>query len=317
MLRTNNTITINMVADTDTSSDHTITFGIRPFNDKPESGTKQAIDRAKDRLQTETQVFLDVVQKIEGILEELPLDKWNGSKEDTRNILRSICGDLTDEDRPASSRTLGRTIIEALSDNIDPDALNDDETWRENIKQQRLVITVVSGITNFLSFFATNDFKPKISTHQNKHTAQMFHLRKSLNHRLVETETVEFIFEEWRTSQPQNDTFVAVLTEKTWTNLIQQSAEGNPAILTPMPNTMARKLRNTETRDVLTLDGNLRILPGLIFKVVEETEIEDDEDEPNIQKLLNSGHVIFMTRLTDKGDEIHAGTTLKDITDPN
>ena len=317
MLRANNTITINMVADTDTSSDHTITFGIRPFNDKPESGTQEAINRAKDRLQTETQVFLDAVQKIEGILTELRLNQWSGSKEDARNILRSICGDLTDEDRPASSRTLGRTIIEALSDNIDPDALNDDETWRENIQQQRLVITVVSGITNFRSFFATNDFKPKISSHQNKHTAQMFCLRKALTQRLVETETVELIFEERRTSQPQNDTFVAVLTEKIWTNLIQQSPEGNPAILTPMPNTMARKLRNTEARDVLTIDGNLKILPGLIFKAVEETEVEDDEDEPNIQKLLNSGHAIFMPRLTDKGEEIHAGTTLKDITDPN
>ncbi len=134
---------------------------------------------------------MDVVQKIEGILTELRLDQWSGSKEDARNILRSICGDLTDEDRPASSRTLGRTIIEALSDNIDPDALNDDETWKENIQQQRLVITVVSGITNFRSFFATNDFKPKISSHQNKHTAQMFYLRKTLTQRLVETETVE------------------------------------------------------------------------------------------------------------------------------
>ena len=102
ILRTNNTINLNMVADTDTSSDHTITFGLRPFNDKPESGTKQAIDRAKDRLQTENQVFLDAVQKIEGILQELRLEKWHGSKEDTRNILRSICGDLTDEDRPGS-----------------------------------------------------------------------------------------------------------------------------------------------------------------------------------------------------------------------
>ena len=45
--------------------------------------------------------------------------------------------------------------------------------------------------------------------------------------------------------------------------------------------------------------------------------MEDDEDEPNIQKLLISGHVIFMPRLTDKGDEVHTGTTLKDITDPN
>ena len=84
-----------------------------------------------------------------------------------------------------------------------------------------------------------------------------------------------------------------------------------------MPNTMARKLRNTEARDVLTIDGNLKILPGLIFKAVEETEVEDDEDEPNIQKLLNSGHAIFMPRLTDKGEEIHVGTALKDITDPN
>jgi len=145
----------------------------------------------------------------------------------------------------------------------------------------------------------------------------MFCLRKALTQRLVETETVELIFEERRTSQPQNDTFVAVLTEKIWTNLIQQSPEGNPAILTPMPNTMARKLRNTEARDVLTIDGNLKILPGLIFKAVEETEVEDDEDEPNIQKLLNSGHAIFMPRLTDKGEEIHVGTALKDITDPN
>ena len=145
----------------------------------------------------------------------------------------------------------------------------------------------------------------------------MFHLRKALTQRLVETETVELIFEERRTAQPQNDTFVAILTEKIWTNLIQQSAEGNPDILTSMPNTMARKLRNTETRDVLTLDGSLKILPGLIFKAVEETEVEDDEDEPNIQKLLISGHAIFMPRLTDKGDEVHAGTTLKDITDPN
>jgi hypothetical protein len=80
---------------------------------------------------------------------------------------------------------------------------------------------------------------------------------------------------------------------------------------------MVRKLHNTETRDVLTLDGSLKILSEFIFKTVEETEVEDDEDEPNIQKLLNSGHTIFMPRLTDKGDEIHAGTTLKDITDPN
>ena len=86
----NSTINLNMVADTDTSSDHTITFGLRPFNDKPETGTKQAIDRAKDRLQTEQQLFADTVQKIEGVLQELRMDRWDGSTEDTRNILRSI-----------------------------------------------------------------------------------------------------------------------------------------------------------------------------------------------------------------------------------
>ena len=315
-LRTNSTISLNMVADTDTSSDHTITFGLRPFNDKPETGTKQAIDRAKDRLQTEQQIVVDTIQKIDGILQELRSDRWGGSTKDASNIIRSLCGDLIDDDRPASSQTLGTTILDTLGDNEDPATLDNDETWRENIPQQRLVITVVTGITNFHAFFAMNEFKQRISTHQNKHTAQMFHLRKALQKRQVETETVEFIFEERRTSQPQNDTFIAVFTEQLWTRLIQPSAEGIPAILTPIPNTMARKLRSTDIKDVLTLDGSLKSLPGLTLKAVEEIEMEDDEDEPTILSLLSSGHPIFMPQCTDGGEEIHAGTALKDITDP-
>jgi hypothetical protein len=67
VLRSNGTINLNMVSDTDTSPDHTITFGLRPFNDKPETGTRQAIDRSKDHLQMEQQIFMETVQKIESI----------------------------------------------------------------------------------------------------------------------------------------------------------------------------------------------------------------------------------------------------------
>jgi hypothetical protein len=223
VLRSNNTINLNMVSDMDTSPDHIIAFGIRPFNDKPETGTRQAIDRSKDHIQMERQMVTETMQKVDGLLTKLHTNNLEGNTEDARNAIRSICGDLMDEDRTASSQTLGTAILDTLGDNEDPKTLDNDETWRGNIPQQRLVITVVSGITNFLSFFATNDFKPKISSHQNKHTSQMFCLRKALTQRLVGTETVELIFEERRTSQPQNDTFVAVLTEKIWTNLIQQS----------------------------------------------------------------------------------------------
>jgi len=143
VLRSNGTINLNMVSDTDTSPDHTITFGLRPFNDKPETGTRQAIDRSKDHLQMEQQIFMETVQKIESIRYKLRMDNWDGSTEDARNAIRSICGDLMNEDRPASSQTLGRAIMDILGDKVNPSALDDDENWKDNIPQQRLVITVV------------------------------------------------------------------------------------------------------------------------------------------------------------------------------
>jgi hypothetical protein len=85
----------------------------------------------------------------------------------------------------------------------------------------------------------------------------------------------------------------------------------------PLPNTMVRKLRSNETRDVMSLDGSLKTLTDLTFKSVEETELEDDEDESSILNLLSSGHVIFMSQLTTGGAEIHVGTSLKDIPDPS
>ena len=317
VLRSNGTINLNMVSDTDTSPDHTITFGLRPFNDKPETGTRQAIDRSKDHLQMEQQIFMETVQKIESIRYKLRMDNWDGSTEDARNAIRSICGDLMDEDRPASSQTLGRAIMDILGDKVNPSALDDDENWKDNIPQQRLVITVVSGISNLRTFFATSDYKQKLNTHRNKHMAQMFYLRKALQQRQVATETMEFIFEERSNTQPQNDTFVAIFTEKLWTRLTQPSEDGKPAVLTALPNTTARRLRSNETRDVMTLDGSRKTLPNLTFTAIEETEIEDNEDEPYIVSLLISGHPIFMPQRTAGDTEIHAATPLKDIPDPN
>ena len=212
---------------------------------------------------------------------------------------------------------MGRAIMDTLGDHANPSALDDDESWKDNLPQQRLVITVVSGISNLRNFFATNDFKQKLSTHLNKHMAQMFYLRKALQQRQVATETVEFIFEERVNSQPQNDTFVAIFTEKLWSRLIQPAEDGTPAILTALPNTTARRLRSNETRDIMTLDGSRKTLPNLTFKAIEETEIEDNEDEPHIASLLISGHPIFMPHRTAGDTEIHAATPLKDIPDPN
>ena len=76
-----------MVSDMDTLSDHTITLGLRPFHDKPETGTRQAIDRPKDRLQMEQLIFTDTVQNIDSILDGLRMDRWDGSTEDTRNTV--------------------------------------------------------------------------------------------------------------------------------------------------------------------------------------------------------------------------------------
>jgi hypothetical protein len=64
VLRSNNTINLNMVSDMDTSPDHIIAFGIRPFNDKPETGTRQAIDRSKDHIQMERQMVTETMQKL-------------------------------------------------------------------------------------------------------------------------------------------------------------------------------------------------------------------------------------------------------------
>jgi hypothetical protein len=193
---------------------------------------------------------------------------------------------------------------------------NMQESWRENLPQQRLVITVASGIPNLRAFFATNDLKQKLITHKNKHTAQMFYLRKALQQRQVATETVEFIFEERGGTKPQNDSFVAIFTEETWTRLIQPAEDGTPAILTALPNTTARRLRSNEAKEIMTLDGTRKILPNLTFKAIEETEVEDNEDESRIVNLLTSGHPIFMPHRTTGDTEIHAATPLKDILDP-
>jgi len=316
VLRSNNTINLNMVSDMDTSPDHIIAFGIRPFNDKPETGTRQAIDRSKDHIQMERQMVTETMQKVDGLLTKLHTNNLEGNTEDARNAIRSICGDLMDEDRTASSQTLGRAIRDILEAKVDPSALNDDESWRENLPQQRLVITVASGIPNLRAFFATNDLKQKLSTHKNKHTAQMFYLRKALQQRQVATETVEFIFEERGGTKPQNDSFVAIFTEETWTRLIQPAEDGTPAILTALPNTTARRLRSNEAKEVMTLDGSRKILPNLTFKAIEETEVEDNEDESRIVNLLTSGHPIFMPHRTTGDTEIHAATPLKDILDP-
>jgi hypothetical protein len=145
----------------------------------------------------------------------------------------------------------------------------------------------------------------------------MFYLCKALQQRQVVTETMDFIFEDRDNTQPQNDTFVVIFTEKLWTRLTQASEDGTPTVLTTLPNTTVRRLRNNKTRDVMTLDGSRKTLTSLTFKAIKETEIEDNEDEPYIVSLLISGHPIFMPQRTTGDTERHTATPLKDIPDPN
>jgi hypothetical protein len=316
ILQQKGTLRLNMVADTETSTDHIVTFGLRPCNDRPENGTQQAINRAKDRLQTEHQSLTDTSQKIITILDAIHLDTWEKTNRETCSAIRSMCGDLTAEDRPSSSQALGKAILAILAGNGVPSALNDDDTWQELIPPQRLVITVVSGIPNFRNFFATDAFKPTISTHPNKHSAQMFCIRQALQQRSVETETVEFIHEERTKSQPPSDTFIAIFTEKSWTNLIQKQGADRPTILTAIPNTMAKRLCSTEIRDVKVIDGSLKVLPGLTFKAIEEIEVEGDNDEGTLQNLLSEGHVILIPQFSATGTEIDVNTPAAEIPNP-
>jgi hypothetical protein len=47
--------------------------------------------------------------------------------------------------------------MDTHGDNVNSSTLDDDENWKDNIPQQRLFITVVSDISNLLTFFGTND----------------------------------------------------------------------------------------------------------------------------------------------------------------
>jgi len=127
---------------------------------------------------------------------------------------------------------------------------------------------------------------------------------------------VEFIFEERTRSQPQSDTFIAIFTEKSWTNLIQKQGEDLPAILTAIPHTMAKRLCSSEMRDVRVIDGSLKVLPGLTFKTVEQIEVEGDDDECVHQDLLSEGHVVLLPQFTSERTEIKVNTPMEDIPNP-
>jgi len=302
------TIKMNIISDTDKTTDNFITFSLNPLSKRPATGQEGAIERARYHLQEENRQRTEYIQKLTTMVTAMEHDRADHTPEEGRTITLSMSNDLMAPGRSYTSQRLGQSIVDTLGDAADPtiSTLDDISEWQELNNPANYVMTRVTGINNLKAFFVAEKFKNANSSRKDRDATQMHLLKVAMQTRGARVEVLERIFDEWKPGQPQ-DAFLAIFTEDSWQHL-----QGSMVQIMGSINWRMKGEAGFFTR---SFDNKQQLIPDLVLRPLADVLLEEGEEDQCIIETLKSGMIVYAPRNNKSNVRISRLTLFTDIPD--